>query len=516
MRRLLPLVCFAALFLAACGGGSDLVTPGGTTPPPATNPPPAGTPEALTASITPPGQPTLAANTSIVVQFSAPVATASLQLAGSFTALNPVTSWSADNTTLTLAPPAGGWPRGQGGTLSVLATGAAGGAMAAAATASFFVPTQFASGQAAFAAIGQADLATGTAQPVSASTVRSPQGNVAVADGRLFVSDWNNHRILGFPAVPATSNAAADIVLGQPDFVTGAPRATARDSLNGPMQVSIAAGKMAVADLNNSRVLVWSTVPSASGALPDVVLGQVDFNAAVTFGCTATRIGFPESVVITPDGKLVVADTNNQRVLLWNTVPTANTTPPDLVLGQGDFTHCRRNDDNQDGTADATPSDRTMWRPSGLWSDGQRLVVLDSSNHRALVWNTFPTANFQRADLVLGQGSFTRVAPNDDNQDGVTDAPTARTLNAPYNGVDSNGMQLAIADTSNHRVLVWNTFPTTSFQPADAVLGQANFTTNAAGTAADRVNLPHGVKFVGDKLLVNDRFNNRVLVLQSP
>ncbi|HVE52098.1 MAG TPA: hypothetical protein VNB23_01810, partial [Ramlibacter sp.] len=91
MRRLFPVLCCATLLLAACGGGSDLVTPGGNPPAPnVPNPPgPPVVPAALTASITPTAQPALAANTAVVVQFSAPVATASLQLTGTFTALNP-------------------------------------------------------------------------------------------------------------------------------------------------------------------------------------------------------------------------------------------------------------------------------------------------------------------------------------------------------------------------------------------------------------------------------------------
>ncbi len=36
--------------------------------------------------------------------------------------------------------------------------------------------------------------------------------------------------------------------------------------------------------------------------------------------------------------KLFVADTQNNRVLIWNTIPTQNNQPADVVLGQPDFT----------------------------------------------------------------------------------------------------------------------------------------------------------------------------------
>ena len=43
-------------------------------------------------------------------------------------------------------------------------------------------------------------------------------------------------------------------------------------------------------------------------------------------------------------------------------------------------------------------------------------------------------------------------------------------------GVYTNGTQLAVADTNNHRLLLWNTWPTAHGQPADVVLGQASGT----------------------------------------
>lgn len=516
VQRWLYLMSCAVLALSACGGGSTppMEDAGTTPPPPGPQAPQPPAPGVLTAVITPDSEPSLADNAVLVVKFSGAVDPATLQLGGSFTALGPVARWAAADT-LHLEPPAGGWPRGQGGTLTVRATGTTGAAMAAAVSGRYFVPLQLTSGLSAIGAIGQADLATAIAQPANAGSVRSPQGSVAVAaDGRIFVPDYVSHRVLGFAAVPTTSGPVANLVLGQPDY-TSATAGTSAGSFTRPMQIAIDAGRMAVVDSGNSRVLLWNTVPAASGALPDVVLGQVDFASAAT-SCGAIGMNFPESVAITADGKLIVADTENHRVLVWRTLPTVHGTPPDLIVGQSAANRCRRNDDNQDNMADATPSARTFYRPRAVWSDGARLVVVDSDNHRVLVWNTFPASSFQPADLVLGQATFTTRAANDDNQDGVTDAASARTLNNPYNGVHSNGVQLAVADSMNNRVLVWNTFPTTSFQPADAVLGQPDFTSTAPAVAADRMNFPAGVLFHQDKLLVSDRLNHRVLVLQSP
>ena len=225
-------------------------------------------------------------------------------------------------------------------------------------------------------------------------------------------------------------------------------------------------------------------------------------------------------------GKLIVADSNNNRVLIWNTIPTTNGAPADVVLGQGDFTHNTANDDNQDGVADAAPTARTLYYPSGIWSDGTRLIVADGNNNRILIWNTFPTSNFAPADVVLGQGDFTHSTHNDDNQDGVADAtPTARTLYYPY-FLDSNGTQLFVTDSDNNRVLIWNSIPTVSFTPANGVLGQGDFTHNAAnddnqdGVAdaaptARTLFFPAGVHIFGKTLIIADYDNYRYLIYKQ-
>src|SRR5262249_1280180 len=156
---------------------------------------------------------------------------------------------------------------------------------------------------------------------------------------------------------------------------------------------------------------------------------------------------------------------SNNRVLIWNSVPTSSGVAADLVLGQGDFTHCVQNDDNQDTAAEATPTGRTLYYPAGIWSDGNRLVIADASNNRILIWTTFPRSNFEAANIVLGQASLTTN----------TGAAGDTGLKYPY-FVGSNGNQLFAADTTNNRVMIWDTFPSVIGAAASAVLGQSNFT----------------------------------------
>jgi hypothetical protein len=340
-------------------------------------------------------------------------------------------------------------------------------------------------------------------------------------DGRMFLGDFYNNRILAYGSLPTINNANADFVLGQPDFTTAIATATKRGSHGGPAQVFESAGKLVVADFDSSRVVIYDSIPTSGAAMQSVVVGQPDFTSDAR-ACTRSSLSNPDGVAVTPDGKLIVTDSGS-RVMIWNTLPSANGQPADVVLGQADFTHCMANDDDQNGAADGTPSARTLFSPTGLWTDGTRLVVSDLSNNRVLVWNAFPTRNFQPADVVLGQADFTGRAYNDDNNDSIADAaPSARTLHRPY-GVGSNGVRLAVADSLNHRVLIWNSFPTHNFQAADVVLGQSDFTHQAAddddqdgvansNASARTFHTPGGVLFYRDKLLVTDSVNSRVLI----
>lgn len=344
-------------------------------------------------------------------------------------------------------------------------------------------------------------------------------------DGKLFIGDYDNNRILAYSSLPTVSNASADFVLGQPDFTSTTATVT-QNSHRRPQQVVSAAGKLIVAEYSSHRIMIYNSIPTSGSAVPDVVVGQPDFTSSNS-ACSADGLFRVETVAVTPGGKLIATDSSNNRLLIWNAIPTSNGQPADVVLGQADFTHCTEDDDDQDGIADATPSARSLDYPAGIWTDGTRLVVSDSDNNRVLIWNQVPTTSFQPADIVLGQASFTKFTENDDNQDSVADvSPSARTLSYPYDGIDSNGVQLAVADNNNNRVLIWNTFPTTNFQPADVVLGQATFSGQMInddnqdgvddGIGSARVlELPSGILFHHNKLMIADTENNRFLIFQS-
>jgi hypothetical protein len=183
-----------------------------------------------------------------------------------------------------------------------------------------------------------------------------------------------------------------------------------------------------------------------TGQDADIMLSGVDFNNA------GGPLLFNHPKGLATDGKrLLLADTNNNRILIWNTLPEANQ-EPDLVLGQKNFI----TNNPGDGL------DQLNW-PVGVATDGKRVLVADTYNHRILIWNSFPTKNGQKADIVL-QGSEKFGMDKRGN------------ILWPW-AVWTDGKKVIVASTGSGQVLIWNQFPTINNQPPDIVLKLPEFGT---------------------------------------
>jgi len=376
--------------------------------------------------------------------------------------------------------------------------------------------------QAASVVIGQPDfsssmvnqgLAEGSA---AADTICNGYGAAAVGPtGVLYLSDECNARVLGFNEIPAANDADADFVLGQPDF-TSTGKANGANQFGGPQSPVISGKELLVSDWYNSRVLIWKIAPTTTQAPANFVVGQQKFGTRAGT-CSAKGFDAPETISVGA-GKLVVADSDNARVLIFKKIPKKNGQKANIVLGQNNFNTCVELNNGKGATG--APSAANFSYPAGVWTDGTRIVVTDEDENRVLIWTKFPKKNFQPADIVLGQPDFTSNAANN-NGSGSSGLPSAKNMNMPYDGVFSNGTQLFVDDQMNNRILVWNTFPTANFAPADVVLGQNSFTCGAAnndGTgctsgdaSASNLNQPTGIFQSGNQLIVTDG-NSRYLI----
>jgi phage tail sheath gpL-like len=325
----------------------------------------------------------------------------------------------------------------------------------------------------------------------------------------------------------------ATVVLGQPDFTTTTENLAASSSaLREPTSIASDGVHVVVADTDHNRVLIWNRIPTANDQPADVVVGEPDFvTATLPAGNspTATSMRGPQGVWI-QNGRLYVADTQNNRVLIYNHIPTANGAAADVVLGAPNFTTFVQPDLTQQSTnASAT----NMLNPVSVTSDGVRLFVTDLGYNRVLVWNTIPSANDAAADFALGQPDLTSSIANNAY---TTDSNSVETavLCTTSNGTDSNGnptypsycnstlnfpryalstgSRLFVADGGNDRVLVYNQIPTQSGTAADYVIGQIGGSVNQASDAADSLRTPLGMAWDGTNLYVSDAYNRRVTV----
>jgi FlgD Ig-like domain len=217
--------------------------------------------------------------------------------------------------------------------------------------------------------IGQTDFTT-TTMEISQDKFLSPLGVAVSTDGKLLIGDISAHRILIYNSIPITNGALADVVIGQPDFTTGTP-GTSQKNLAFPGMISITPdNRLLIADITNNRVLVYNSIPTTDYATADIVIGQSDFDSSI-LGTTANSLSFPMMASVSKTGKLAISDWENNRVLIYNQIPANNTVLADLVIGQPDFVTNGLNEDEI--------TLRVIGAPFGVtWDISENLIITDS------------------------------------------------------------------------------------------------------------------------------------------
>src|SRR3989338_6521071 len=120
---------------------------------------------------------------------------------------------------------------------------------------------------------------------------------------------------------------------------------------------------------------VFGTAPDVVDSA-ELVLGQTDFltvsnNAGGS--ASSSSLSGPQSVFF--DGtKLYIADTNNNRVLIWNSNPPSNKQAADVVVGQADM------DDSSENRGGAI-ADNTLFQPTAVHVNSSKLFISDKGNN---------------------------------------------------------------------------------------------------------------------------------------
>ena len=367
-------------------------------------------------------------------------------------------------------------------------------------------------------------------------------GNLYVSDADLSISNTTiPGRVLVFTAsslIPSSYISAARImgvVQQSASGVTPSQSQYDHTVMLDPQGIFVLPNNLGigVVDTQSSRILIfdpytlWPDPNTSFSPQAKTIIGQA--NSCVAYpgqACRAANNGLPSpsagtlslpTSVALAGTDLLIADAGNNRVIGMPQVAGAYTSA-NRVLGQDrmdtfsinliegrEFAFVSQN--AQGACADAALAiDST--------GDTPHLYVADPCNNRVLGFNDarklVPGA---KADIVIGQPDMQTALCNYPSGD-PNQPPTKSGLCIPIGLlVDSNG-NLYVADSGNGRVL---RFPTPfahqgSLQPADRVVGQANFTAKITDPSSGTMAAPYGLAFSGTNgLLVSDVKLNRVL-----
>ena len=357
--------------------------------------------------------------------------------------------------------------------------------------------------------------------------LRTPSGIAYDSAGRLYVSDSLN-RVVIYLSPFQNGKAAARFVgipVQQPNQQP--PPLYSDSRFNGAEGLAMVNGMLAVADIGNSRIVIfppyeqWTSHPYTQRAL--YVIGQPDFtshlpNRGLSEAGPGT-LSAPTALAFF-NGAVYVTDTLNNRVLVFSE-PPGGTGNASRVLGQDQFNYSTAN------RIEGRELHLVTTTNSGSFGDGQILIdtksnpphlyIADSYNNRVLGFRDATTIKTgATADLVIGQPdlfhSMINAPGNEANR--LTDQglrlPTGLAL-------DSDG-NLYVVDSLNGRVLRFpKPFEHGSFPHADLVIGQANFSSRITDPTPNTMNLPYGLTFTaGGSLLVSDAALNRMLLFAGP
>ncbi|HEY1121940.1 MAG TPA: NHL repeat-containing protein, partial [Haloferula sp.] len=405
---------------------------------------------------------------------------------------------------------------------------------------------------------------TSKASGTSATQFNDPFDVEVDAQGRLWVSDFSNARILRFDSPASQIQPAANGVLGQPDFTTST-RGSGPAQNDSLITLAVSStGSVFAVDSQNRRILRWDNAAAkANGAAADGVLGRLGLDGNADYPpITGEVTDNIRGLVVDAAGRLWGVDRGHERVMRWdNAVGKANGAPADGVIGQPNTSTTLRSvydptkspgiarqvledpesgkffvaengrvlryasrsaaeggsapeamlgksDSSSYGGGSATATNlRSTW---GLAMDPVgKLWVSDPEGNRIVAFaNAATAATGSTMSIVLGQQNFTDSSA----------ALSQTGLNSPRAIVIDAAGNLYVADRSNHRVLRFNNIAAKATgNAADAVIGQVDFITASTASNPALLEQPEGICCdAAGRLWVADGGNNRVVRYNTP
>jgi DNA-binding beta-propeller fold protein YncE len=374
-----------------------------------------------------------------------------------------------------------------------------------------------------------------------------PQDMTVGPDGRLYVIDWNNHRVRVL-----TEDGTIETVAGNGELGEAPDGKASKTQLNHPTHIAFAPdGTMILSAWHNSKVMELDLKADSIKA----ICGTGDRSFGGEGGPAAAAIlDLPVATAFDSDGRMYIMDQGNQRIRRVESDGVLNTlvgpvgpyvpdgfqqvcTPP-VEEGQAEVcVFCKADvpegepcvgpparpqgfaGEGEDGTAafmnqpfgqSAPPAGRMEMGPEDV------LYFTDSANHivRALdpdgtvrtVFGTTPE-NYDATELMT-------KAPRGDYDGDGTDEPLEAKLNSPRDVAVAADGTLYVADTMNSCVRKLS--PNGRVSTVAGICGERGY--NGDGGPADEALLdqPYGVALDEDgNLYIADTHNDRIRVVYA-
>jgi uncharacterized protein (TIGR03437 family) len=372
----------------------------------------------------------------------------------------------------------------------------------------------------------------------------------------VYVADTGNNRVLAWKNAASFSNGAmADLVIGQPDFLSTVPYGpgtTFSTDLNAPTGLAVYKSDLYVVDSGNNRVLRYpKPFSQTSQVLPDLYVGQPNLNSRVPdqpnglvsaqgiYTASSSQV-FVANIAFDSAGNLWMTDPGNRRVLRFPAAAIAKGgggLTADMEIGQVDFVSAQKTLDPTNVNSQLVTNQFAV--PDGIAFDAAgNLYVSDSDLSgtalpgRVLVF-TPPLASSVNATRIMG------VLQQSASGTTITQAQIDHTLMINPQGIFMlpNNQGIGVVDTESSRILLFDPYtatpaagsswdPNTSFSPqAKTIIGQTSSCVASYPAACRAANngrpnpsplgntlaYPSAVALAGTDLLVADSGNNRVI-----